>query len=158
MQVLKAKGYIGMIIKDKIFLMMSRTTLARMFRRTIAVVLVQYAKHLIHLISWSLKTNKQTEVIFYGRGYLPWHLKTTLVYTKKLTFVFLLLLYCSTQLRMPAPMDIWERGISEWNLHFIKKGWNVVFVSLSVTANSHFGRIHLHKAYEVRWDFLKFLD
>ena len=26
----------------------------------------------------------------------------------------------------PAPMDIWERGISEWYLHFLKKGWNVV--------------------------------
>ena len=35
-------------------------------------------------------------------------------------------------------MDFWDRGISEFNLHFNRKGWNVVFVSLSVVANSHF--------------------
>ena len=38
----------------------------------------------------------------------------------------------------PAPMDIWEMGISEWNLHLIEKNWNVVF--LGVAENSHFDK------------------
>ena len=45
---------------------------------------------------------------------------------------------------VPATMDIWERGISEWNLHLILKRWNVVVV----TANSHFNIIYGKKLYK----------
>ena len=37
-----------------------------------------------------------------------------------------------------AVKDQLRWGISEWNIHLINKGWNVVFVSLSVTSNSQF--------------------
>ena len=55
-------------------------------------------------------------------------LKKWLHWKKELTYSFSssIVWHASTQHRMQASrgmaMDIWEKGISEWNLHLIKKG------------------------------------